>query len=93
MAVTVESFLNGFPEFRSAGTDLIQEKINDAVNEIYTPYWGTSADLGVKLLTAHGLATSPFGQNAKLSADDGSSIYQRRHEELVRKVSPGFMVI
>lgn len=77
MAVTVETFLDSYPEFNPAGEPLIQAKLDDAALLVDADIWGTREDMGVMLTTAHLLAQSPFGQQARLVSKDGSSTYSR----------------
>lgn len=94
MTVDVESFLESFPEFRPAEAALIKPMIAKAVIQVDAAVWGTlKTDLGVELLTAHLLAISPFGQNARLVSKDGSTTYGKRFDAMVKQVTPGFRVI
>jgi hypothetical protein len=71
MAVTFDTFVASFPEFRPATPALVDAQIAKAVAQIDASVWGAKADLGVELLTAHLLAISPFGQQARLVSKDG----------------------
>ncbi len=93
MAVDADSFLAGFPEFRPAEKALIDVMIAKAVLQVDAGVWGPKADLGVELLTAHLLAISPFGQNARMVSKTGTTTYQTRFKEMVKQVTPGFRVI
>ena len=93
MAVDVESFLVGFPEFRPAEATLITPTIAKATLQVDVSVWGSKADLGIELLTAHLLALSPFGQNARLVSEDGSTTYGKQHMEIVKQVTLRLRVI
>ena len=93
MAVDVESFLVGFPEFRPAEATLITPMIAKATLQVDASVWGSKADLGIELLTAHLLAISPFGQNARLASKEGKTTYLTRFNAMVKQVTPGFRVI
>ncbi len=92
MAVDFGSFVGDFPEFESAGRSLVESKIADAVLDIDTTVWGAKTDIGVKYLTAHILALSPFGQQARLVSKDGSTTYMKHLKREMRSVTSGFRV-
>ena len=93
MAVTVDSFLTHHPEFRPAEVSLIQAKISDAVLRVDASIWGTKTDNGVRLLAAHTLALSPFGQNAKLVSKEGQTTYGQQYAQARKEVVVPFAVI
>lgn len=93
MAVTRDSFLEAHPEFRSAEKPLIDSTIAAAELQVDATVWGGKVDLGVGLLTAHLLAISPFGQNARLTSKDGGSTYLTRFRAMMKQVTPGFRVV
>lgn len=92
MAVTVESFMAGNPEFSKTPQGLIAAKLAEAVLEVDPVIWGRLTDTGVTYLTAHKLALSPFGQNARLVAKDGTTTYQTHYKRLVGIVAIGGIV-
>ncbi|KKN75983.1 hypothetical protein LCGC14_0375400 [marine sediment metagenome] len=93
MAVTVETFIESFPEFRSASVDVIKAKLAEAVLQVDAKVWEGKTDLGVKYTAAHLLALSPFGRQAKLVSKDGSTTYEQHRDDLMLQVSSGFRVI
>lgn len=93
MAVTVESFIESFPEFKTAKIETIKAKLADAVLQVDAAVYGTKADLGVKYTAAHLLALSPFGRQAKLVSKNGTTTYQMHRDDLIAQVSSGFRVI
>lgn len=93
MAVTVENFIERFPEFRTAKIETIEAVIADAVLEVDPAVWGTKTDLGVKYTAAHLLALSPFGRQAKLVSKTGGTTYEKHRDNLISQVSSGFRVI
>lgn len=93
MAVTVESFRESFPEFRSASLELIKAKIDEAALQVDAVVWEGKTDLGVKYTAAHLLALSPFGRQAKLVSKDGTTTYQTHRDDLISQVTSGFRVI
>lgn len=95
-------FRTQFPEFRGVADAVVQSMLSAAVLEIDPGVWGafssvtgtpgTKADQGQAYLTAHKLATSPFGQNMKLVAKDGTTTYWKTYFTLVRQVASGFRI-
>lgn len=85
------TFVIQFPEFRGADVSLIQAQLDAAALELDTVRWGTLFDQAQGYLAAHKLALSPYGQNAKMAAKDGSTTYMVHFKDLVLKqISPGF---
>lgn len=88
-----------FAEFNGVSDALVQAMLNAAALEIDVAIWGAKADQGQAYLTAHKLASSPFGQNAKTIANAkvttgefGATTYYNTYKMLVRQVSSGFRV-
>ena len=99
MAVTVETFLVGFPEFRQAPSALIAKKLADAQLQVDSAIWGEKTDTGVELLTAHLLAMSPFGQNVRMTIPgtrngrtEPTTTYWTFFSKMMRQVTSGFRV-
>lgn len=93
MAVTADSFRESYPEFTNLGDDVIEAKITDGELRCPSSVWGDFADTGVCLYVAQRLALSPWGRDLKLTNDDGSTVYDRELERLVRVVASGGRVI
>jgi hypothetical protein len=94
--LAISDFLARFPEFKGTAkdsSDLIASALNDAALVIDACAWGPLAGQGHGYLTAHRLALSPFGQQARMVAKDGSTTYQRHYEAMVRIVGSGFRVL
>jgi hypothetical protein len=91
--LAVDDFLARFPEFAGADLSLIDAMLNDAFFEIDPLVFGPLAGSGHGYLTAHKLALSPFGQNARLEAKDGMTTYYVHFRQLVAKVSGGFRAL
>lgn len=71
------AFLVRFPEFGPADTDfpgMVDATLAEAALAI-GDQWGSKYDQVHGLETAHRLAISPFGKNAKLSTDTGKTTY------------------
>lgn len=88
----ISSFRIQFKEFNGVSDELVQSMLDAAILEIDRYIWGAKADQGQAYLAAHKLATSPFGQNAKMVAKDGTTTYEKNYIKLVRQVSSGYRV-
>lgn len=87
------TFLQGYPEFAKADRTLVNAKLVEVGAQLDASVWGTHYDAGHGLLTAHRLAISPFGQNARMVARDGTTTYEREFKKLQRTVSYGYRVV
>lgn len=87
--MSVPEFLARYPEFDSAGVELIVAKIQEAARWVDPGVWGDQAPDGIATLAAHLLATSPFGRNARLAEDNDRSTYGDRFQELKRVAAIG----
>lgn len=83
----VASFRARFPEFRNAPDALVNDAIVRAEISCLADRWGELQDEGVGALAAHLLALSPYGQHARLSADDTRTTYGERYEALRAEVA------
>jgi hypothetical protein len=78
---TLAQFRAQFPEFNSVPDPLIGTMLQAAYLELDTSVWGaystttapTKTDQGQMYLAAHKLASSPFGQNARMVSDKGGA--------------------
>lgn len=90
MSLTVEKFFRSYPEFKAGGqsahTQLVEEKLSEALLEVDASVFGLKADLYQGLLAAQALARSPFGKNAKLSSLKGDTVYDDKIRKLLRQV-------
>ena len=95
MTVTVEEFIAHFPEFDECEVPFLQSYLDDANARIDRSVWGEpKGDIGQKYLTAHMLALSPFGQQARLVAKGAStSTYEKHYTRLMREVAGGPRII
>lgn len=89
-APTLAEFLVGFPEFGDADADLVEAKIASAALRVGVTVWGDQYADGVMHLAAHMLAISPYGQQARLAAKDGSSTYLVEYERMRQAVTFGY---
>ncbi len=99
MAVSVSDIKVTFPEFDLGdGNDtqnaLIAAKLAEAQGRVDYACFQTvgNADTCVKYLTARLIALSPTGLNMKLSAKDGSTIYDETYFTLRAAAAFGFRV-
>ena len=93
---TVAEFRAHFPEFQNAPEQLIQAKLDEAALEVDPDQWGTKTDSGVRYLTAHKLALSPWGTAARLAVNGPGGFvttYQTHYESLVSQVYKGGLVL
>jgi hypothetical protein len=88
VTVTNEIFRAQFPELVSAPDALVDSCIALAANHI-TTNWGNKADEAHLYYAAHLLATSPYGQAARLSSSEGKSTYGDHYERLQWQVGCG----
>lgn len=86
MAVTYADFVGRFPEFEPADTDMVTEVIAEATRRISSEEFEDATDDAVRYLAAHLLSTSPFGRQARMTAKDGSSTYEKELHKLQREI-------
>lgn len=86
----IDTFLVQFPEFVGVPTGSIGAMLDAAALETDSAVWGAKYDQGRYYLTAHKLASSPYGQNARLAAKDGTTTYERHLDTLKSQVTIGF---
>ncbi len=75
--MTREAFLASYPEFEVIDREepsIVPAKLAEA-DAAVSDTWGKHRDEIVGLETAHRLALSPFGRNAKLVSEQGKSTY------------------
>ncbi len=95
--MNLETFVNRYPEFDRASSDLVQATLTETAARLSTEVFGARWDEAHGALTAHTLWASPFGVALRLDGDtpDGESKYWK-HFEKVRKevtVPRTFMVL
>ncbi len=87
MTVTAASFLVAYPEFAAiheADETLVPAVLERAELRIGDMWRDGLRDVAVELQTAHMLALSPAGRNAKLSEPGQPTAYQRDLQQLKR---------
>jgi Protein of unknown function (DUF4054) len=91
LTTSLASFQAQFPELNGVPAAMLQQYLTNALLEIDYSVWNTKGDQGAYYLAAHNLATSPFGQNARMQvAKDGSTTYWKVYERLRGEVSYGY---
>lgn len=94
--MNLSTFRGLFPEFNGVPDAMVTGWLAQAATSIDVNIWGTKADLGQAYLAAHYLATSPFGQNARMKQVAGiatdPTTYMTNYKRLQREVSTGFRV-
>lgn len=91
--MTINQFRARHPEFKFIGDEMLQAYLDEAALEISSEVFGTVYDAAHRCLTAHKLAMTPMGRTAKLSTDDGNTVYKAHFMDLVRKRASGYRVI
>lgn len=91
MAVSAQDLFARYPEFADARapTDMVNATLATATVQVRPEVWGVLTDEGIIQLTAHLLAISPWGQQARLAATDGETTYGKRYRELQQSVTCG----
>jgi hypothetical protein len=92
MAFALATFRLRFPEFRTASDAMIQSFADAADKDIAADVYGDKADEARLYLTAHKLAISPFGRNARLVNEDGTTTYWSDYERIKRLVRQPIVV-
>ena len=92
MSMTYGTFTTQFPEFSATDADMVSAMLAASLLEINVAVWGALADQGQAYLTAHKLAISPFGQQARLVQKDGSTTYELEYKRLCSAVASGYRV-
>lgn len=78
------SFKARYVEFDSASDALVTAALAEAIPYVDPALFPNDTDRAVGLKAADILALSPFGQNARLQAKDGTTTYGKQFDDLVR---------
>ena len=89
MTVTLASFRTRFPEFAETDDAMVQAKLDEVAVALDDRVFGARIDEAVAYLVAHRLALSPFGQNARMVAKDGSTTYGEQYAGIQRAAAGG----
>jgi len=93
VAVSVREFRVEFPEFEETDQAIVQSRINMATRQVNSTVYGGKTNDAIKLLTAHLIAMSPLGEQAKLKKENRGTIYGDQYEEIRGQVAHGLRVI
>jgi hypothetical protein len=85
----LSTFRGAFPEFNTADDTLVKSWLTLAAAEIDQGAFGASYDTAHGLLTAHRLALSPAGKNARLVSNQGQTTYKKQFDELRHTAGAG----
>jgi hypothetical protein len=89
MAMTYALFVTLQPEFRDTDVSQVNGELQAVIAELDSTVWQGLLDSGVRYLTAHRLALSPYGQAARLVAKDGTTTYNTHFQRLKRMATTG----
>src|SRR6187549_1571859 len=96
MALDEAAFRVRHPEFKGAGSALVVIKLADALKRLSPGLFGDRFDEAHGWLTAHLLATTPWGMAArvdpKLSVTPGATIYSLELKKLAYEAGAGIGV-
>ena len=91
MALDLAAFRLRKPEFQGVNNALIQTALDAAVKRLSPGVLGDSCDDAHAELTAHILASNPWGAQARLQGTkDGSTVYSAALAKIVREKGAGF---
>lgn len=85
--IDLAGFRVAFPEFQTAPDYLVNGKLGLAALRIAPDVWGDRTNEGHGLLTAHLLALSPYGQQARLISKDGTTLYGVQYQKILEAVT------
>lgn len=91
--LTLEAFRDGFPEFKNAADSLVQTKLDEAHRHFEREVFGGRYLDAVGYLTAHKLALSPLGTNARLNKTSDETTYSVQLRDIVALVPKTPLVI
>lgn len=94
--MTAAEFLRRFPEFQSAGVQLVVSKLTEAAARLSgETFLAPSLDVAQGYLAAHLLWTSPFGASMRLDSagEELTSTYWAEYERLRLERVPRVIVL
>lgn len=86
-------FLVRYPQFKSAGSPLIQASLTEAALFVEPAIYGAKTDYAIGLFAAQQLARSPWGQTQRLSDDESKTIYDDAIDELKKTIGVRMVVV
>lgn len=90
--MTTAEFRCSFPEFRSVQDPQVSAYLNKAKQRIDPSVFGVKTNEAHGLLTAHLLAAAPFGQQARMTSEEGDTTYHKQFQMIVRETVFGVVV-
>ena len=91
MALDLAAFRARKPEFQGVNNNLITTALASATKRLSAGVLGDSYDDAHAELTAHILASNPWGAQARLNGTkDGSTVYSAALSKIVREKGAGF---
>lgn len=82
-----------FPEFLGVSEPQMVDHLDDAELRIDPDVFGPRTASAVRLLAAHTLALTPFGQSAKLVGSTGTTVYGVELKQMRLECSIGWRVV
>lgn len=83
--MNLAAFRIRYPEFRTAVDPFVQSVLDSAATELNATEIGAPFDEAHGLLTAHKIAISPLGTNARTLNDKGQTTYQAELERVLAR--------
>lgn len=96
MALTRSAFRTLYSEFDRVEDATVDAKLAEAEDRLSEDYFGDRFDNAHGLMTAHLIAISPAGRQARLDpkkAEGNTTTYQRELGELLKENAPGPTVL
>lgn len=90
--MTLAEFREGFPEFCDVRDGQVKHHLERSTSRLDTSVLGAKLNQAHGLLTAHTLAASPFGQQARLVSEKGDTTYRRQLKELLSETVLGVAI-
>lgn len=90
---TYATFIVAHKEFAQADSATVEAALAETELEVDETTAGDQATALHGWRTAQRLALSPWGAQAKLSAEDGTTIYDRRLEALARRIGGSYRMV
>jgi hypothetical protein len=87
--LSLEEFLEEFPEYQEAPPAKVQRKLDDAARRTPLNVWGDMTAEGHKHLTCHLLDIDAYARDARVENDDGQTNHGRVRAQLELSVGLG----
>ena len=90
--MTTAEFRCSFPEFKSVQDPQVTEYLTKARQRVDPGVLGNRLNQAHGLLTAHLLAGAPFGQQARMTSEEGDTTYRMQFKQLISETVFGVVV-